>query len=88
MKTNITLLRGTVAAPALRVNRANVSAQYCGFERRCRSAQVPQVRTPPALRMLWRSHPATGRLECRWAVDRGAATDEGVSCSKHLHRAA
>jgi|SRR6185295_4215105 hypothetical protein len=85
MKTNITLLRGSVAA--LQVSRANVSAQHCGSETRYRGAQVRQVRTPPALRMIWRSHAATGRLECRWAVDRGAATDEGVSCRKRLRRA-
>jgi len=30
----------------------------------------------------------SNRPECRWVMDRSAATDEGVSCSDTLRRAA
>lgn len=83
MKTNIRLLRGNVAAPALEVSRANNLKQH--HQTYC-DTQVP--RTRPALIMIWRTHPANGRLECRWALEDGTANDEGVSCSKLLRQAA
>ena len=87
MKTKFALLRGNVAAPALQVSRANNFKQDDRFERR-RDAQVSRARTRPALIMVWRSHPVSGRLQCRWALDRGSATDEGVSCAHQLRNAA
>jgi hypothetical protein len=51
-------------------------------------APVPRVRVLPALQMMWRVHPTSGRLGCRWAVDRGALSDEGVSCTTLLRQAA
>jgi hypothetical protein len=87
MKTNITLLRGNAAAPGLQVSRANDLKQYHRFER-YGDAPVPRVRARPTLQMIWRVHPTSGWLECRWAVDRGALSDEGVSCSTLLRQAA
>lgn len=77
MNTNITILRGNAVAPALRGSRATRFKQDHFFAR-CRTASKPER---PALMMLWRTNPASGRLECRWVTDHGGATDEGVSCS-------
>jgi hypothetical protein len=85
MKTNVTLLRGNAAALALQVSRANGLTRNYRFEK-YRDAQV--LRPRPALMMIWRIYPTNGRLECRWAVDRGTATDEGVSCNNLLRKAA
>ena len=86
MKTNITLLRGNTAAPGLQMSRANDRKQNHQFES-YGDAPVPRVRVPPALQMIWRVH-SSGRLECRWAADSGALSDEGVSCSTLLRQAA
>jgi hypothetical protein len=77
MNTNVTLIRGNAAAPALRGSRANRFNQVRFFEN-SRDTCAP---ARAALVMMWRTNPASGRLECRWAVDSGAATDEGVSCN-------
>ncbi|MGJ4899164.1 hypothetical protein ACQR2B_29340 [Bradyrhizobium oligotrophicum] len=77
MNTNVTFLRGNAAAPALQGSRANRLNQVRFFEN-CRDTGVP---ARAALVMVWRTNPASGRLECRWAIDGGAATDEGVSCN-------
>jgi len=77
MNTNITLLRGNAAAPALRESRATSFKQNHSFTS-CRTAWMPER---AALMMLWRTNPASGRLECRWVADHGTATDEGVSCN-------
>ena len=87
MKTKLTLLRCTVAVPAHEMSRANHLIQHCRFET-SRKEQVPGVRARPALTMIWRTHPTNGRLQCRWALANGAATDEGVSCSYRLRSAA
>jgi hypothetical protein len=84
MNTNVTFLRGNVAAPALHGSRANGFKQNRSFER-CRSTRVP---TRAALMMVWRTNPSNGRLECGWVTDRGTATDEGVSRDNHLRQAA
>ncbi|MGJ5132010.1 hypothetical protein [Bradyrhizobium sp. SZCCHNS2096] len=83
MNTNVTFLRGNAAAPGLEGSRANRVNQV-GFLENRRDTGAP-ART--ALVMVWRTNPASGRLECRWAVDGGAATDEGVSCN-NLRQAA
>lgn len=76
MNTNVTFLRGDAAAPALQGSRANRFNQVSFFEN-CRETRAP---ARAALVMVWHTNPASGRLECRWAVD-GTATDEGVSCN-------
>lgn len=84
MNTNITLLRGNVAAPALHASRANNFKQHRYFGR-CR---IAEARTRAALLMVWRTNPSSGRLERRWVAERDTATDEGVSCNDHLFQAA
>jgi hypothetical protein len=87
MKANVAILGGTVAAPGLEFSRANVSKQNRQLQRR-RNAEVPRVRPRPALVMIWRTNPTSGRLECRWSLERSAQTDEGVNCNHPLQRAA
>ncbi|WP_024341967.1 hypothetical protein [Bradyrhizobium japonicum] len=83
---NIVFLRGNVAAPALRRGRANVNIQHHRAEdRRCADAPRAANRIVPI--MVWRTNPLSKRPECCWVVDHGA-TDEGVSCSDNLPRAA
>ena len=77
MNTNVTLLRGNAAAPALWGSRAPNLKQNPSFARG-RAARMPER---AALIMLWRTNPASGRLECSWVTDQRTATDEGVSCS-------
>jgi len=86
MKTNIVLLRGNVAAPALQASRASVK-QDLRIEK-CRDAPVSRARSRAALIMIWRVHPTSGRLQCRWVLDRGSATVEGVSCANLARKAA
>ncbi|HMF20991.1 MAG TPA: hypothetical protein VKG24_02540 [Pseudolabrys sp.] len=77
---------GNVAAPAIDRGRADSLTQDRRLERyRKAQREVPARAT---LMMLWRTNPASGRLECRWVAERGAASDEGVSCSGLLRRAA
>jgi hypothetical protein len=87
MKTNITLLCGNEAVPGRKMSTANDLTQNRQLES-CRDARVPRLRARPALTMIWRTHPMHGRLECRWAADRGTATDEGVSCNNLSRKAA
>ena len=83
---NIVFFRGNVAAPALSRSRANNFTQDRGFER-CRDTQSRRAgRVTPI--MVWRMNPVSNRLECRWTVERDAATDEGVSCNGPLRHAA
>ncbi len=77
MNTNTAFLRGNAAAPALRGSRATSFKQNHSFVRGC-AARMPER---AVLMMLWRTNPASGRLECRWVTDHGTATDEGVSCN-------
>lgn len=87
MKTKVAILGGTVAAPGLEFSRANVSKQNQLLQAR-RDAEVPRVRPRPILVMIWRTNPTSGRLECRWSLQRSAQTDEGVNCNHPLRRAA
>jgi hypothetical protein len=82
MNTNITLLRGNAAAPALQGSRA--SSRQDRFLAR-RIAELP---TRATLVMVWRTNPASGQLECRWVAEGRTATDEGVSCNDLLRQAA
>jgi hypothetical protein len=86
MNTNITRTRGNVAALVLLVGRAKsiTSNRRPGG----RPSAHPQVPVRTKLMMIWRTHPASGRLECRWVMERGTATDEGVSCNDLLRQAA
>jgi hypothetical protein len=87
MKTNIALLRGNVAAPALQASQTNNHEQDTRSEKN-RDLKVSRAQSCPALQMIWRVHPTSGRLECRWAVDGGALSDEGVSCTTLFRQAA
>jgi hypothetical protein len=72
MNTNIAPTRGNVAALVLRVGRAKSITSN-------RPSAHPRAPVRTKLMMIWRTHPASGRLECRWVIERGTATDEGVS---------
>jgi hypothetical protein len=87
MKTNITFCRGNVAASALPARRANSFKPKRRIESG-RDATPAQVPAPAILMMVWRTNPASGRLECRWVTECGTATDEGVSCNDLLRQAA
>ncbi len=84
---DIVFLRGNVTAPALRRSRANAFTQARRAEDR-RDAQAPRAANRLVPIMVWHTNPASNRLECRWAVELGAATDEGVSCDDSLRHAA
>lgn len=84
---NIVFLRGNVAAPALHRGRANIATQDRRAEHR-RDAQSPRMANRVVPIMVWHTNPASNRLECCWVVERGAATDEGVSCDNSLRHAA
>jgi hypothetical protein len=87
MKSCLTFLRGNGAAAALKMCRANDAKR----DRRLETPLDPgvrHVRMRPTPRMIWRANPTSGRLECRWAVERGTATDEDVSCNNPLRKAA
>ncbi|WP_315781278.1 MULTISPECIES: hypothetical protein [unclassified Bradyrhizobium] len=84
---NIVFLRGNVAAPALREGRANIITQDRQAELR-RDARSPRATSRVVPIMVWRTNPVSNRLECRWVLERGAAADEGVSCSGSLRQAA
>jgi len=86
METKLTFLRGIVAAPAHEMSRANTLIRHRRFET-SRKERAPGVRARPTLRMIWRTHPISGRLQCLWAVDNGSATDEGDSCRDRPRRA-
>jgi hypothetical protein len=82
----ITRLSNNFAAPVFDGGRANSVTQDRRFER-CRQAwQAVPVR--PTLIMVWRINPVSHRLECRWVVERDAATAEGASCGGFLRQAA
>jgi hypothetical protein len=86
MKTNIAFFRGAVAAPVLPTSRASAIKQNRSLP--ChRDAELPRLRRPN-LFMIWRINAASGRLECRWSLDRSAQAEEGVSRSGLLGRAA
>ena len=87
MNTKIAVLLGNVAAPALKASRAKDPKQNRPFKV-CRDAQRPRTRERPALIMTWRIHPISGRLECRWSLERSAPADEGVSRTDLLSLAA
>jgi len=87
MKTKLAILAGTVAAPALQASRASDPKQSRQVQGQ-RDTELARVRARPALIMIWRANAISGRLECRWSLERGALTDEGVSCSELLRRAA
>jgi hypothetical protein len=84
---NIVFFLGNVAAPALRKSRAKNFTQDRRFEHHD-DAQLRRVvgRVVPV--MVWHTNPASNQLECRWVLERGAATDEGVSCNDSLRHAA
>jgi hypothetical protein len=86
MNTNVTLFRGNVAAPARSDVRANIFQANSRFD--LRSTTELQVPVREVLTAVWRTNPDSGRLECSWTAEQGAATDEGVSCSDSLRRAA
>lgn len=84
---NIVFLRGNVAAPVFRRGRANIVVRDRRAEhRRCTEAPRATNRVVPI--MVWHTNTVSNRPECRWVVERNTATDEGVSCSDALHRAA
>jgi hypothetical protein len=88
MKANIiTLLRGNGAVPEFRASRAANPKQDHRFDRH-RDAQALRVPRRRALVMIWRVHAASGRLQCRWALEGSAAADEDVGCGNFLPRAA
>jgi hypothetical protein len=87
MKTNLAIFRGTVAAPALQVSRANKLKQNRSLQA-LRDAEPPRVRPGPALVMLWRINATSGQLECRWSLERSAQSDEGVSYVHYFLRRA
>jgi hypothetical protein len=82
MNTIIRLFRGNAAAPALQGSRASVKQD------RFLARRIAELPTRAALVMVWRTNPASGRLECRWVAEGGIATDEGVSCNDLLRQAA
>jgi hypothetical protein len=86
MNKNVTPTRGKVAALVLHVGRAKsiTSKRRPGG----RPSARPQAPVRTKLMMIWRTHPVSGRLECRWVIERGTATDEGVSCNDLLRQAA
>jgi hypothetical protein len=87
MKTNIAFFHGNAASPVLEASRA---ANVTDFRRVARGQVSASTCAPvrPVLKMIWRVHPTTGRLECHWESDGGTATDEGVSGSPLVRRAA
>jgi hypothetical protein len=86
MNTNIARTRGNVAALVPHAGRAkSITSNRRPGDRPSAHPQAP-FRTK--LMMIWRTHPASGGLECRWAIERGTATDEGVSCNDLLRQAA
>ena len=87
MKAKIALLRGNVASPELQLSRASSVTSIRKVERRM-SAEPTGTPARATLTMIWRVNPTSGRLECHWRVDGGTATDEGVSCSLLVRRAA
>ena len=80
MKTKIAFFHGNVASPWLEASRA---ANVIEIRRVASGPVSASTCTParPVLKMTWRVHPTTGRLECHWGIDGGTATDEGVSCN-------
>ena len=81
-----TIPHGNAAARVLHAGRGNsitADRQSVG----CHSAQA-QAPARARLMMVWRTHPESRRLECRWVTERGTATDEGVSCNDLLRQAA
>ena len=85
MKSKITFLRGNVAPPVPQKARAtNVLYSRCVEQ----PVAVPCQQTRPKLKLIWRTNPANCRLECHWAVEGEAATDEGVSCGSLFGQAA
>jgi hypothetical protein len=84
MKTKVAILVGTVATPVLAASGANDNRLL----QRHRSPEAPRVRPRPSLIMIWRTNATSGRLECRWSLERSAQADEGVSCGDPLRRAA
>jgi hypothetical protein len=83
MNENVTFFRGNVAAPAHQDARArNHTASSATSIHTRRLVPLRNV-----LIAVWRTNPASGRLEYRWTA-RSAATDEGVSRDNRLRQAA
>jgi hypothetical protein len=87
MNTKFARLLGNVAAPALQMSRAKDPKQNQLFKV-YRDARPLRTRARPALVMTWRAHPTSGRLECRWSLERSAPADEGVSRTYSFRQAA
>jgi hypothetical protein len=87
MNTKIALLLGNVAAPALQTSRAKDPTHNRPFKV-YRDARPQRTRARPTLVMAWRTHPTSGRLECRWSLERSAPADEGVSRTDFFRLAA
>ena len=86
MNNNHVFFRGNAAASASRDVRAKdlrVNNQLT-----MHGSAHPPTAGRHVLTAVWRRNPASGRLECHWTWKRSVATDEGVSCSGILYRAA
>jgi hypothetical protein len=83
---SIIFFRGNVAAPALSRSRAKNFTQDRRFERSRDGQMRGAGRVVPV--MVWHTNPSSNRPECHWALEGGAATDEGVSCNGSLRHAA
>ena len=72
MNKNITPTQGNVAALVLHVGRAKsiTSKRRPGG----RPSAHPQAPVRTKLMMIWRTHPVSGRLECRWVGDNEVVT--------------
>lgn len=84
MNTNIVFFRGNAAAPARANKFKSNSNNVCDF----RKVAQPQASVRDVLIAVWRTNPASGRLERHWTKDASAATGESVSCNGLLRRAA
>ena len=87
MNTKIVPILGNVAAPALQTSRSKGTKQNRNLKAR-QYARPLRTRGHPALAMAWRTHPTSGRLECRWSLECSAPADEGVSRTDFLPLAA
>jgi hypothetical protein len=86
MKTNVIPFRGNVSAPATRYALAKT---FQATDRvHIRGDARPIVPVRDLLVAVWHVSPASGRLECRWTAERGAAADEGASRIGYCRHAA
>jgi hypothetical protein len=84
MSTKFRIFTGNHATPA-RYVRANGSRPIGQFNL---VRNVRQTAPRDVLVMVWRTNPASNRLECRWMTEQSGATDEGVSCYGLFRQAA